>query len=120
MQTATHSIPDADYQTAGATIADAKTCVKDANIILKVRTPENEELVLLPEGAIAGGHARSLCRASYRFAAYNDKKLSAFSLELLPRIARAQAMDVLSSQSNLAGYRAVIEAVVRRLVKSCR
>jgi len=103
------SIPDSDYETAGATIADAASCVKDAAIILKVRAPEQEELNVMPEGALLIGmldpHAEKASLANY-----NRKKISAFALELLPRISRAQSMDVLSSQSNLAGYRAVIEA----------
>jgi NAD(P) transhydrogenase subunit alpha len=103
------SISDGEFQDVGATVADAATCVNGANIILKVRSPETTELSLIPQGAILIGmldpHAEKAALANY-----NAKKISAFALELLPRISRAQSMDVLSSQSNLAGYRAVIEA----------
>jgi len=106
---ASASIPDSEYETAGATIADAASCAKGAAIILKVRTPEQEELSMIPEGAMLIGmldpHVEKAALANY-----NSKKISTFALELLPRISRAQSMDVLSSQSNLAGYRAVIEA----------
>jgi NAD(P) transhydrogenase subunit alpha len=105
------SITDADYEAAGATIAtDGASATRDANIILKVRSPEKDELMLMPEGAILLGMLDPHAQPD-TLAAYNLKKLSAFALELLPRISRAQAMDVLSSQSNLAGYRAVVDAV---------
>ena len=105
------SIADEAFHAAGATIAyESSSCTHEAGIILRVSAPEKEELMLMPEGAILVGmldpHAQK-----QSLAAYNLKKISAFSLELLPRISRAQAMDVLSSQSNLAGYRAVIDAV---------
>lgn len=105
------SIPDDAYHAAGATIAfESSSCTQDANIILKVQAPEKDELMLMEEGALLVGmldpHANKDAMAAYKL-----KKLSAFALELLPRISRAQSMDVLSSQSNLAGYRAVIDAV---------
>ena len=105
------SIPDEAYQSAGATIAkESGSCTLDANIILKVSAPDKGELMLMPEGTLLVG---MLDPYAYKdiLASYNLKKISAFALELLPRISRAQAMDVLSSQSNLAGYRAVIDAV---------
>lgn len=101
------SIPDADYETAGATVTDAAGCLNGATIVLKVRAPEASELHAMPEGALLIGMLDPYANSP---SVYNTKKLSAFSLELLPRISRAQSMDVLSSQSNLAGYRAVIEA----------
>ena len=105
------NIDDSAYVAAGASIAaDASACTNGAELILKVSSPEKDEMMLIPEGAILVGmldpHAQSDL-----LTAYNLKKLSAFSLELLPRISRAQSMDILSSQSNLAGYRAVIDAV---------
>jgi NAD(P) transhydrogenase subunit alpha len=103
------SISDVEYEEAGATMADAASCANGAQIILKVRAPSSDELQNIPSGAILIGmldpHAEKSTLANY-----NGKKISAFALELLPRISRAQSMDVLSSQSNLAGYRAVIEA----------
>jgi proton-translocating NAD(P)+ transhydrogenase subunit alpha len=100
-------IPDAEYSAAGATVtADA---VGGADIVLKVRRPQAAELARYKRGAIVigimdpYGHDDAL-------RAIADAGLSAFAMELLPRITRAQVMDVLSSQANLAGYRAVIDA----------
>lgn len=103
------SISDNDFQAAGAEITDLAGCAKDAAIVLKVNAPEAEELSVIPPSALLIG---MLAPYSGREALthYNGKKISAFALELLPRISRAQSMDVLSSQSNLAGYRAVVEA----------
>lgn len=100
-------ILDADYEAAGATLsADA---AKDADVVLKVRRPEAAELAAYRKGALViaimdpyGNEAALKALA--------DAGLSAFAMELMPRITRAQVMDVLSSQANLAGYRAVIEA----------
>jgi len=104
-------ISDSEYEAAGAVMApDAFACINEANIVLKVQPPENKELMLIPEGALLVGMLDPYGQREM-LGAYNLKKLSAFALELLPRISRAQAMDVLSSQSNLAGYRAVIDAV---------
>lgn len=107
---AASSITDADYQTAGATIGDAASCLQGAQVVLKVRAPENKELAAIPDGSILIGMLDPYGEHE-SFSLYNQKKLSCFSLEFLPRISRAQSMDVLSSQSNLAGYRAVIDAV---------
>ncbi len=103
-------IPDADFAAAGATIAgSAKDALADAAVILKVRRPTEGELGLMPKGALvlaimdpydSAEALQSMAKAG----------LSAFSMELMPRITRAQVMDVLSSQANLAGYRAVIDA----------
>jgi NAD(P) transhydrogenase subunit alpha len=100
-------IVDADYTTAGATVTlDA---VNAADIVLMVRRPEREALSHLKKGAIVlaimdpYGHDEAL-RAMAQAGA------TAFAMELMPRITRAQSMDVLSSQANLAGYRAVIDA----------
>ncbi len=103
-------IPDADFAAAGATIAgSAKDALADAAVILKVRRPTEGELGLMPKGALvlaimdpydSAEALQSIAKAG----------LSAFSMELMPRITRAQVMDVLSSQANLAGYRAVIDA----------
>jgi H+-translocating NAD(P) transhydrogenase subunit alpha len=100
-------VPDAEYEAAGAVIsADA---VKDADLVLKVRRPEAAELVGYKRGALViatmdpyGNDAALKAMA--------DAGVAAFAMELMPRITRAQVMDVLSSQANLAGYRAVIEA----------
>jgi H+-translocating NAD(P) transhydrogenase subunit alpha len=100
-------ILDADYTAAGAAVtADA---VKDADIVLRVRRPQGSELSRLKKGAIViaimdpFGNEPAL-------RAMADAGVIGFAMELLPRITRAQVMDVLSSQANLAGYRAVIDA----------
>src|SRR5215475_4387883 len=100
-------IPDADFEAAGAQIAD--TVTKDADIVLKVRRPAPSELAAYKKGALViammdpYGNESALKQIA-------DAGLSAMAMELMPRITRAQSMDVLSSQANLAGYRAVIDA----------
>jgi H+-translocating NAD(P) transhydrogenase subunit alpha len=100
-------IPDADYTAAGATISP--DAVNGADIVLMVRRPEGAALPRLKKGALViaimdpYGHDDAL-------RAMADAGIVAFAMELLPRITRAQVMDVLSSQANLAGYRAVIDA----------
>ncbi|HEX4408201.1 MAG TPA: Re/Si-specific NAD(P)(+) transhydrogenase subunit alpha [Xanthobacteraceae bacterium] len=100
-------ILDADYTAAGATIASDAT--NGADIVLKVRRPSPGELASYKKGALVvaimdpyGNDAALKGMA--------DAGLVAFAMELMPRITRAQSMDVLSSQANLAGYRAVIDA----------
>src|SRR3974377_2014003 len=100
-------LPDSEFTAAGATVsADA---VKDADIVIKVERPEASELGQYKHGALViaimdpyGNEAALKTMA--------DAGVSAFAMELMPRITRAQVMDVLSSQANLAGYRSVIEA----------
>jgi NAD(P) transhydrogenase subunit alpha len=100
-------IPDADFEAAGATIGENVT--KDADLVLKVRRPMQAELADYKKGALViaimdpYGHEAEL-------KAMADAGLVAFAMELMPRITRAQSMDVLSSQANLAGYRAVVDA----------
>ena len=99
--------PDSAFQEAGATIAaDSAATTKGAAIIFKVRAPEADELKNLPDGItlIALMEPTGLDPEPL-----NAKKIAALSMEFTPRITRAQSMDALSSQSNLAGYRAVIE-----------
>ena len=101
---------DADYAAAGASIApDAKAVLDGADIVLKVRGPKGGEVQLLKKGAVV---AALLAPHSEKDAigALAAQGVSAFAMEFLPRISRAQAMDVLSSQANLAGYKAVIDA----------
>lgn len=98
---------DDAYRDAGATIStSAKTALDKADIVLTVNAPDAETLELIPEGAHLVGML-----SPFEADTYKDKKIHAFAMEKLPRISRAQSMDVLSSQANLAGYRAVIEAV---------
>jgi NAD(P) transhydrogenase subunit alpha len=100
-------IPDADYQAAGAEIGEDVT--RDADLVLKVRRPAPNELASYKKGALVVaimdpyGNEAALKQMA-------DAGLIAFAMELMPRITRAQSMDVLSSQANLAGYRAVIDA----------
>lgn len=105
------SIPDNAYVDAGAQLLqDTPSQLGATDALLTVNPPASEILALLPEGAAIIGMLDPFANRQ-ALAAYNAKKIAAFSLELLPRISRAQSMDVLSSQSNLAGYRAVIDAV---------
>jgi H+-translocating NAD(P) transhydrogenase subunit alpha len=100
-------ILDADYTAAGATIA--RDALSGADIVLMVRRPNSVELAHMKKGGIVVaimdpyGNEPAL-------RAMADAGVIAFAMELLPRITRAQVMDVLSSQANLAGYRAVIDA----------
>jgi len=97
---------DSDFTVAGATIGEGVT--KDADIVLKVRRPAPNELGSFKRGALVvaimdpyGNDAALKGMA--------DAGIATFAMELMPRITRAQSMDVLSSQANLAGYRAVID-----------
>ena len=103
-------IADADYQAAGATIApDARSALADADVVLKVRGPDAGETALMKKGAVL---AALLAPHTEKDAigTLAGQGVTAFAMEFLPRISRAQAMDVLSSQANLAGYKAVIDA----------
>src|ERR1051325_107179 len=103
-------ILDADYEAAGASIGQsAASVVADADVVLKVRRPTAEELAHYKQGALAF----AIMDPSGNEAALADRAkagVTGFAMELMPRITRAQVMDVLSSQANLAGYRAVIDA----------
>ena len=104
---------DAAYKDAGATIAkDAESALAGADVVLKVQRPLREspdELSLIGEGAMLVALLDPF-RDAEGVAAYAAHKLNAFALEFMPRISRAQSMDVLSSQANLAGYKAVLDA----------
>ena len=101
---------DADYAAAGATIARTlKDALAKADVLFKVRGPDAEEIAALKPGAMVLATLNPYQdRATLEGLA--KAKASAFAMEFVPRITRAQVMDVLSSQANLAGYRAVIEA----------
>jgi NAD(P) transhydrogenase subunit alpha len=100
-------ILDADYTAAGAAVAADP--LNDADIVLQVRRPEGPQLARLKKGAIVIGMMDPYGHDN-AVRAMAEAGIIAFALELLPRITRAQGMDVLSSQANLAGYRAVIDA----------
>ena len=98
-------ILDADYAAAGATLADA---AKDADVALKVRRPSEAEIAGYKAGALVIAIMDPFGNDA-ALAAMAKAGLTTFAMELLPRITRAQGMDVLSSQANLAGYRAIID-----------
>jgi NAD(P) transhydrogenase subunit alpha len=96
------------YSKAGATIVNDKTQLyKDADVLLKVNAPQPDEVRLMKEGSVL---------ISFMYAYNNpelvnacaDRKISSFAMDAVPRISRAQKMDALSSQANLAGYKSVI------------
>ena len=101
------SIPDADYVTPGATLATAAEAL-GADIVLKVRAPDSRELAQVKRGTMLIGLLDPYDAAGV--AAIVASGADAYALERLPRISRAQSMDVLSSQANIAGYKAVIMA----------
>jgi NAD(P) transhydrogenase subunit alpha len=101
------SIPDADFQAAGARIGTANDAF-GADIVLKVRVPAAEELPKLKRGAMLVGLLNPFDAEGLQACAATG--VSGYALESLPRITRAQSMDVLSSQANIAGYKAVIIA----------
>ncbi len=103
-------ITDAEFAAAGATIAtDAAATLANADIVLKVRRPEAAELPLFKRGAIVVATMDPYGQDD-AVAAMAGAGVAAFAMEFMPRITRAQVMDVLSSQANLAGYQAVIDA----------
>jgi H+-translocating NAD(P) transhydrogenase subunit alpha len=102
-------VPDGEYAAAGATIApSAGQAVTDADVILKVRRPSASELSGYKHGALVVAIMDPFGREA-ELGAMAQAGVTAFAMELMPRITRAQSMDVLSSQANLAGYRAVID-----------
>jgi NAD(P) transhydrogenase subunit alpha len=103
------AIPDEQYVAAGATIGSAAQALA-SDIVLKVRGPEPAELAQMKRGAVLVGLLDPFDAAAVE--AYAKQGLTGFALEWLPRITRAQSMDVLSSQANIAGYKAVILAAV--------
>jgi NAD(P) transhydrogenase subunit alpha len=109
----TVNIPDEDYAKAGASLeADRSNLFQAADMVLRIRKPTIEEVALLKEESIYVSlldpfNERELIEA------LKNKSVASISMEMIPRITRAQKMDVLSSQSNLAGYVAVILAAER-------
>ncbi len=104
------AITDEAYEAAGASIVKtAKTAFKSADIVLKVQAPNDAEMALIPKNALLIGmlapHENKALPA-----ALAEVGIDSFAMEFVPRITRAQGMDVLSSQSNLAGYKAVLDA----------
>jgi NAD(P) transhydrogenase subunit alpha len=102
------SIPDQDYEAAGAKIVASAAEAYDAGIVLKVRSPAPEEAALLKKDAVLIGLLEPFNSAQLEALARTG--VTGFAMEWLPRISRAQSMDVLSSQANIAGYKAVVLA----------
>ena len=107
------SMPDSEFQAAGATIGkDEATTLKDADVVIKVQRPivdgKLDEIALLKPGAVLIAQLQALIYPE-QARALADARTTAFAMELMPRISRAQSMDILSSQNNLAGYKAVID-----------
>src|SRR3954468_17708264 len=104
------AITDEAFKAAGAEIvADAAAALGGADLVLKVQRPEGDELNHIKRGAVLAAILNPY-NAKESIADYATRGIDAMAMELVPRITRAQAMDVLSSQANLAGYRAVIDA----------
>ncbi|HEX7783584.1 MAG TPA: NAD(P) transhydrogenase subunit alpha [Sphingobium sp.] len=103
------SVADADYAAAGATIGDRTATVKDAGIILGVQAPEASTLAGAASGAIVAASFNPFGERA-KVDGYAAAGLEALAMEFMPRITRAQSMDILSSQSNLSGYKAVLDA----------
>jgi NAD(P) transhydrogenase subunit alpha len=104
-------IKDKQYEEIGVKFySSSKEVINNSNLILKINCPTDEETKTLKEKTILIGLFNPL-KNKDKLKEVLKKNINIFSLELLPRISRAQSMDVLSSQSNLAGYRAVIESI---------
>ena len=104
-------IDDNDFKAVGVEIiASSSEVFNSSNLIIKVNCPTENEISLLKENSILVGML-NISKNKVQINKIISKNIKIFSLELLPRITRAQSMDVLSSQSNLAGYRAVVDCV---------
>jgi len=104
------SFTDEAYKAAGATIAkDAASALKSADMVWKVRAPVAAEVSKMKKGAMLLAFLDALTDGA-GMAALAKAGITAFAMELMPRISRAQSMDILSSQANLAGYKAVLDA----------
>jgi NAD(P) transhydrogenase subunit alpha len=103
------SIADADYVTAGASVGPRSEVLKDADAVLVVQGPDAGSLDGLKPGALLIGALNPFGRRA-EVDAYAAAGIDALAMEFAPRITRAQSMDILSSQANLAGYKAVLDA----------
>ena len=101
---------DEDYKNAGVNFLDSeKEIIEKINILIQLGLPDEDKLSLLKENHTLIGSLNAYLNQE-KLQKLKSKKINCFSLELLPRITRAQSMDILSSQANLAGYKAVVEA----------
>ena len=104
-------IDDKEYENLGVKFfSNSSEVINNSDLILKVNCPNDEDIKSLKEKQIIIGMLNT-SKNIYALKKILQKKINIFSLELLPRISRAQSMDVLSSQSNLAGYRAVVDSI---------
>lgn len=103
--------PDADYKTAGATVGAAEAVLKGADIVLTVRRPKAAQLAGIAKNAMVVGGMDPYGNEG-EILALAKAGVTTVAMEFMPRITRAQVMDILSSQANLAGYQAVIDAAV--------
>jgi NAD(P) transhydrogenase subunit alpha len=106
-------ISDAAYESSGVKVVKtAESLLKDADAVLKVQAPSTDEVALLNSGSVLISFLQPATQADV-VRALAKRAVTAFSLELLPRISRAQSMDALSSQASAAGYKAVLMAAGR-------
>ena len=105
----TAGVADSEFEAAGATIGDRAAALKDAGIILCITGPAPDSLTGAAKGALLVGALDPAHRVD-DIASYAKAGLDPLAMEKMPRITRAQSMDILSSQSNLAGYKAVVDA----------
>jgi NAD(P) transhydrogenase subunit alpha len=103
------SIADGDYEAAGATLTERSGAIDGAEAVLAVQGPEAASLQGAPPGALLVAMLNPFAERE-RVDAYASAGVEALAMEFMPRITRAQSMDVLSSQANLAGYKAVLDA----------
>ena len=102
-------VPDEDYIAAGATIHSQDKILGESDLILKIQPPSLDEIAAMREGSLLISLVQPE-RDPARLPALAARKVNVLALERIPRVTRAQKMDVLSSMANLAGYRAVIES----------
>jgi NAD(P) transhydrogenase subunit alpha len=102
--------PDDQYSTAGASVVDsAAGAYANAGLVLKVQRPLDEEIALIPEGSALIAFLQPLFKPEFS-QKLAQRRITSFSMELIPRISRAQSMDALSSQATVSGYKAVLLA----------
>jgi len=100
---------DEDYATHGELVADAASLLGNAGVVLKIQPPSVDEVNMMPEGAVVVSLMQPH-RNPEMVKALRDRRITSFAMELVPRISRAQSMDVLSSQAAVAGYKVVLMA----------
>jgi H+-translocating NAD(P) transhydrogenase subunit alpha len=106
------AFPDADYEAAGAELVPRADLLNGADAVVRVSPPSDDEIVELPPGIVLVGFLAPLTDRA-RIERLADRGVVAFAMESIPRITRAQSMDALSSQSTVAGYKAVVLAADR-------